>query len=124
MTEMLEKALDFILRCILPLPYCETDGHRFWRKSSYESWLEAKEMRKLRDAGKLHRICYQNGYEHTARKLKDCLIEHLDEHNGKLLKVNAYHFAPCNSTYDAEYLCDTPMRKPFYLDEQYVVEWW
>lgn len=48
MMKAIENALDFVLRCIMPLPYCEVDGHKFWRKSSYDSWLATKELNRMR----------------------------------------------------------------------------
>ena len=121
--KVLENILDFVLRCILPLPYCEVDGHKFWRKSSYESWLEIQELNRMRNEGKLHHINYRNGYEHEARFIHDKLLEHLDKYNGKIYKVIRKHFEPCHSSYDVMYLCDKQLELPYVCEEHIVDNW-
>ena len=126
MMKAIENILDFVLRCIMPLPYCEVDGHKFWRKSSYESWLEIQELSRMRNEGKLHHVNYRNGYEHDARSIRDMLLEHLENSNGKIYKVICMHFEPCNSSYDVMYLCDKKLelRYPRIIDEAHVVDNW
>ena len=126
MMTAIENALDFVLRCIMPLPYCEVDGHKFWRKSSYESWLEIQELNRLRNEGKLHHVNYRNGYEHDARSIRDMLLGHLVNNNGKIYKVICMHFEPCNSSYDVMYLCDKKLELRYHriIDEGHVVDNW
>ena len=123
MMKVLENILDFVLRCILPLPYCEVDGHRFWRKSSYKSWFEIQELNRMRNEGKLHHINYRDGYEHDAHDIHDMLLAHLDEHNGKIYKVICKRFEPCHSSYDVMYLCDKKLELR-YINENYIVDNW
>ena len=123
MMKVLENILDFVLRCILPLPYCEVDGHRFWRKSSYESWFETKEISRLRNEGKLHRINYRDGYEHDAHDIHNMMLAHLDKHNGKIYKTICKRFIPCHSSYDVMYLCDKKLELRN-ICENYIVDNW
>ena len=123
MMKAIENALDFVLRCIMPLPYCEVDGHKFWRKSSYESWLEIQKLNRMRNEGKMHHINYRNGYEHEARTIHDKLLEHLDKYNGKIYKVIRKRFELCNSSYDVMYLCDKKLELR-YVDEEHIVDNW
>ena len=123
MMKVLENVLDFVLRCIMPLPYCEVDGHKFWRKSSYESWLEIQELNRMRNEGKLHHINFRNGYEYAARAIRDELLEHLENNNGKIYKIICKRFEPCCSSYDVMYLCDKKLMLR-YIDEDYIVDNW
>ena len=123
MMKAIENALDFVLRCILPLPYCEVDGHKFWRKSSYESWLEIQKLNRMRNEGELHHINYRNGYEHEARDIHDKLLEHLDKYNGKIYRVIRMYFEPCNSSYDVMYLCDKPLELRYVCEEHVIDNW-
>ena len=123
MMKVLENALDFVLRCILPLPYCEVDGHKFWRKSSYESWLEIQKLNRMRNEGKMHHINYRNGYEHEARTIHDKLLEHLDKYNGKIYRVICMYFEPCHSSYDVMYLCDKQLELRYVCEEHIVDNW-
>ena len=123
MMKVLENILDFVLRCILPLPYCEVDGHKFWRKSSYESWLEIQKLNRMRNEGELHHINYRNGYEHDAQVIHDKLLKHLDKYNGKIYKVIHKHFQPCHSSYDVMYLCDKQLELPCVCEEHIVDNW-
>ena len=124
--KVIENVLDFVLRCIMPLPYCEVDGHKFWRKSAYKSWLEIQKLNRMRNEGELHHINYRNGYEHDAHDIHDKLLEHLDKYNGKIYKVIRKHFEPCHSSYDVMYLCDKKLelRYPRVIDEAHVVDNW
>ena len=126
MMTAIENALDFVLRCMMPLSYYEVDGHKFWRKSSYKSWLEIQELNRMRNEGKLHHVNYRNGYEYDARSIRDMLLEHLDKYNGKIYKVICMRFEPCNSSYDVMYLCDKKLdlRYPRVIDEEHVVDNW
>lgn len=123
MMKAIENALDFVLRCIMPLPYCEVDGHKFWRKSSYESWLEIQKLNRMRNEGELHRINYRNGYEHDAQVIHDKLLKHLDKYNGKIYKVICKHFELCHSSYDVMYLCDKQLELPYVCEEHIVDNW-
>lgn len=123
MMSYIEKVLDFVLKCIMPLPYCEVDGHKFWRKKSYESWLELKELNRMRNEGNLHHINYRNGYQHAAEAIQAELMKHLDMHNGKIYKVIYKHFEPCNGSYDAMYLCNKKL-DILSRDAEYIVEDW
>ena len=123
MMKVLENALDFVLRFILPLPYCEVDGHTFWWKSNYELWLEIQKLNKMRNEGKLHHINYRNGYEHDAQVIHDKLLDHLDKYNGKIYKVIRKHFEPCHSSYDVMYLCDKQLELPYVCEEHIVDNW-
>ena len=126
MMTAIENALDFVLRCIMPLPYCEVDGHKFWRKSSYKSWLEIQELSRMRNEGKLHHINYRNGYKYEALSIRDMLLKHLDNNNGKIYKVICMHFEPYNSSYDVMYLCDKrlELRNSRVIAEEHVVDNW
>ena len=123
MMKVLENVLDFVLRCIMPLPYCEVDGHKFWRKSAYESWFEIQKLNRMRNEGELHHINYRNGYEHDAQVIHDKLLEHLDKHNGKIYRVIHMYFEPCHSSYDVMYLCDKQLKMPYVCEEHIVDNW-
>lgn len=123
MMTAIENALDFVLRCIMPLPYCEVDGHKFWRKSAYKSWLEIQELNRLRNEGKLHHVNYRNGYEHDALSIRDMLLKHLDKYNGKIYKIIRKHFELCNSSYDVMYLCDKKLELHYIAEDKIVDNW-
>lgn len=90
-------------------PYAEVDGIKFYRKSSFENYMNQKEAEKAKRDGKFHTLRY-SGLGTVVTPLFDMLNDFLDQNGGKVLKIRRYR----TGCYDGRLIVDYECNKRFY----------
>lgn len=86
-------------------PYAEVDGIKFYRKSSFEDYMNQKEAEKAKRDGKFHTLRY-SGYGTFVTPLFDMLNDFLDQNGGKVLKIRSYRTGCFSGRLIVDYECN------------------